>query len=57
MGKRPDTVVTVNEGMTLSYPASSGSVASARGAVVEFAARNGATEAQLESIRLAVSRP
>ena len=44
-----------NEDLTLSYPASSGSVAAARGAVVDFAARNGATDAQLESIRLAVS--
>jgi anti-sigma regulatory factor (Ser/Thr protein kinase) len=55
LGKRPDTVVTVEENLTLSYPASSSSVGSARGAVVEFAACHGASEEQLESIRLAVS--
>jgi anti-sigma regulatory factor (Ser/Thr protein kinase) len=54
-GKRPDIVVTVEENLTLSYPAVSGSVAAARSAVVEIAARNRATQKQIEAIRLAVS--
>jgi stage II sporulation protein AB (anti-sigma F factor) len=54
-GKRPDSVVTLEENLSRSYPAVSGSVAPARGAVVELAARNGASEGQLDLIRLAVS--
>jgi anti-sigma regulatory factor (Ser/Thr protein kinase) len=48
-------VVSVEEGLDLSYPAVSGSVALARGAVVALAARCGASRAKLEAIRLAVS--
>jgi anti-sigma regulatory factor (Ser/Thr protein kinase) len=48
-------VVTAEENLTLSYPAASSSVGPARGAVVELAGRSGATELQLEAIRLAVS--
>jgi anti-sigma regulatory factor (Ser/Thr protein kinase) len=48
-------VVTVENTLTTSYPAVAESVALARRAVVELAARKGATDEQLESIRLAVS--
>jgi anti-sigma regulatory factor (Ser/Thr protein kinase) len=41
--------------LDLSYPAASGSVALARGAVVALAARSGASRAKLDAIRLAVS--
>jgi anti-sigma regulatory factor (Ser/Thr protein kinase) len=47
--------VTVEQNLTLSYAAVSGSVAPAREAVVEFAGRSGASQAQMDSIRLAVS--
>jgi stage II sporulation protein AB (anti-sigma F factor) len=48
-------VVTVEENLTLSYAAVSGSVAQAREAVAELAAKAGANQSKLESIRLAVS--
>lgn len=47
--------MTVEADLSKSYPAVSGSVSAARGAVVELAQRNGATDEQLEAIRLAVS--
>jgi stage II sporulation protein AB (anti-sigma F factor) len=48
-------VVTVEENLTLSYPAAPSSVGPARAAVVDLAVRNGATERQVDAIRLSVS--
>ena len=48
-------MVTKERSLSESYPAVAGSVPRARNDVVAFAARRGATERQLEAIRLAVS--
>ena len=48
-------MVTKERSLSQSYPAVAGSVPRARNDVVAFAAQRGATERQLEAIRLAVS--
>jgi serine/threonine-protein kinase RsbW len=48
-------MVTKERSLSESYPAVAGSVPRARNDVVAFAAQRGATERQLEAIRLAVS--
>jgi anti-sigma regulatory factor (Ser/Thr protein kinase) len=50
-----EPLVTKERSLSQSYPAVAGSVPRARNDVVAFAAQRGATERQLEAIRLAVS--
>jgi len=51
----PDPVMSTGQALNESYPASPLSVPRAREAVVRFARESGATEEQLEAIRLAAS--
>jgi hypothetical protein len=48
-------MVTKERSLSESYPAVAGSVPRARNDVVAFAAQRGATERQLEAIRLAAA--
>ena len=46
---------SVSQGLSVTYEAKPSSVAAARAALAEFAANAGATEAQVDGVRLAAS--